>query len=320
MAEVAYYTHPSSHAHDTGPGHPESIDRIRAIDAAMAQADEAAATEVEAATGDELRRVHSADYIDRVLALDGEQGQLDYETVISPGSVAAARYAAGACVGAARAVLSGSSRTAFCAMRPPGHHAERDRGMGFCIFNNVAVAAADAIEGSHLQRVAVFDPDVHHGNGTERIFYTRDDVLYVSIHRDGTGGASGIPFYPGTGAAGDRGAGAGMGYNVNLPLPAGADDGEFATAWRHALDVLRDYRPQLLLVSAGFDAHVLDPLGGMRVTSAGFAARYRELVAAMASAAVPMVVALEGGYSLQALAECVPSVVRALSKFDDAGT
>lgn len=317
MAAVAYYAHPSSHAHETGYGHPESAARIAAVDAAMVEVAEIAAADVSTATDVELRRVHSPGYVRRVLALDGEHGQLDYETVISPSSVTAARYAAGACVGAARGVLHDGAPTAFCAMRPPGHHAEPERGMGFCIFNNVAVAAADAIEGSQLDRVAVFDPDVHHGNGTERIFYDRDDVLCVSIHRYGTDAAASVPFYPGTGAANDRGAGAGVGYNVNLPLSAGADDGEFASAWQRAIQILVDYNPQLLLVSAGFDAHVLDPLGGLRVTSAGFAARYQELVVAMASADIPIVVSLEGGYSLQALTECVPAVVRALSKFDD---
>ena len=313
MIDVAFYTHPSSLCHETGAGHPESPDRLVAIGGAMAGIDGVVAAEAEPAESGELLRVHASPYVRRVLALEGQRTQLDYETVISPGSVTAALHAAGACVAAARAVLARRARSAFCAVRPPGHHAESARGMGFCIFNNVAVAAADALASGGLDRVAIFDPDVHHGNGTEQIFYNRDDVLYVSIHRDGAGG---VPFYPGTGAAGERGAGAGSGYNVNLPLAAGADDGDFARAWQRAIDVLRDYRPQLLLVSAGFDAHVLDPLGGMRVTTAGFGARYRELVAAMGEASVPIVAALEGGYSLQALGECVPALVRVLGQFD----
>jgi acetoin utilization deacetylase AcuC-like enzyme len=317
MASVAYYSHPACAAHQTGTGHVESAARLAAVAAAM-QASGVQETvtngTIRPATPAELQRVHSQRYVEAVLALEGQHGRLDYDTVISPGSIGAALHAAGSGIVAVEEVIAGSSLAAFCCVRPPGHHAERDRGMGFCIFNNVAVAAAAALASGAIQRVLVFDPDVHHGNGTEEIFYTSAAVYYVSIHRHGVPrpGTAALPFYPGTGGAGERGAGPGAGHNLNLPLPAGAGDAEYSVAFARALEAIAAYAPQLVLVSAGFDAHELDPLGGMRVTTDGFVNMYRALFGALALAGIPAMVTLEGGYSLRALEETVPAVVAEL--------
>ena len=273
--------------------------------------------------------MHDAAYVDMVLGLRGASRRLDADTVVSPGSVDAALYAAGAALDAAAAVLAGTARTALCAVRPPGHHAERDRAMGFCLFNNVAVAAAAALAGAlpasgagdppgatppsapghspaPVRRVLIFDPDVHHGNGTQHMFYDSAAVYYVSIHQ--------YPFYPGTGAAGERGVGAGAGYTLNVPLPAGCGDDEYLAATeRLVLPELRAFAPQLVIFSAGFDAHRRDPLGMMRVTTAGFVAVYRLLVDELDRNRIPHLFVLEGGYDLTALGECVTALLTELT-------
>ena len=227
---------------------------------------------------------------------------LDADTFTSPESVEIALLAAGAAVQAAEHALD-TGETAFALVRPPGHHAERDKAMGFCLFNNVAVAAAAAI-GRGLVRVAVVDIDVHHGNGTQWMFYDDPAVLYVSTHQ--------FPFYPGTGDAGETGTGPGKGFTVNLPLAAGATDADYAAAYTTVAGVLEQYAPQLLLVSAGFDAHESDPLASMRMTAAGYAAVVKSLADTAARVGCPLALVTEGGYDLDALRACVEASLAVL--------
>jgi acetoin utilization deacetylase AcuC-like enzyme len=226
---------------------------------------------------------------------------LDPDTVLSPASAEAALRAAGAAVAAVDAVLGAGERRAFCAVRPPGHHATADTAMGFCLFNGVAVAAAHALA-KGLERVAIVDFDVHHGNGTQAIFEHESRVLYLSSHQ--------LPLYPGSGQGDERG----LGNIRNAPLPPEADGAAFRAAWReHLLPVLDDFRPQLLLVSAGFDGHWRDPLAQLRLQADDYAWLTRELVAIAARHAQGRVVsALEGGYDLDALRECSVAHVGAL--------
>ena len=305
---VRLYTHAACAGHDPGLGHRERPERLAAIAAAVDAAGLAARLQVcepRPAPRAALERVHAASYVEMILSLRGRSRRLDADTVVGPGSVEAALHAAGAALEATAAVLAGTARSALCAVRPPGHHAERDHAMGFCLFNNAAVAAAAALAGP-LQRVLVFDPDVHHGNGTQHLFYRSAAVYYVSIHQ--------YPFYPGTGAARERGSGPGAGYTLNLPLPAGSGDAEYLAATeRQVLPALRAFAPPLVIVSAGFDAHRRDPLGMMRVTTAGFTALYRLLLDELDRLHVPHLFVLEGGYSLAALGECVAALLTELA-------
>jgi acetoin utilization deacetylase AcuC-like enzyme len=225
---------------------------------------------------------------------------------MSPGSGEAALRAAGAVCAAVDAVAKGDASNAFCAVRPPGHHAERGKAMGFCLFNNVAVAAAHA-RAQGLARVAIVDYDVHHGNGTQWAFYGDASVLFISSHQ--------YPYYPGTGAAGDTGTGAGKGFTVNLPLDAGATDADYELVYtRVALPVLRQFKPDLILLSAGFDAHHRDPLAGMRLTTEQFGRLTAHIAAVADEACGGRVVALtEGGYDLHALAASLDIAMRVLA-------
>jgi acetoin utilization deacetylase AcuC-like enzyme len=247
------------------------------------------------ATREELTRVHTAAHVDAVAATAGRTVRFDPDTQAGPRSHAAALLAAGAACDAVDQVLGGALDRAFCAVRPPGHHAEADRAMGFCLFNNVAVAAAHALARG-LERVLVIDFDVHHGNGTQHIFDADRRVLYVSSHA--------WPFYPGTGALQEAGQGGAPGFTVNLPMPMGCGDGEYTHLYREiVVPIGRAFDPQLVLVSAGFDAHAGDPLAGMRLTAAGYA----ELAAACldtasGAAGGRAVFVLEGGYDTDGLA------------------
>lgn len=257
------------------------------------------------ATREQLARVHGAEYLDEIAATAGRAVMLDPDTFTSPESVEIAALASGAAVQAADHALD-SGDPAFALVRPPGHHAERDRAMGFCLYNNVAVAAAHALARG-LERVAIVDIDVHHGNGTQWMFYDEPRVLYLSTHQ--------FPFYPGTGAANETGSGAGAGFNVNVPLEMGATDADYALVYRAiVVPVLSQFSPQLVLVSAGFDAHERDPLASMRVTTAGYASVIRVLV--RAAGRTPIAFVTEGGYDLGALAECLEASFAAIEGVD----
>ena len=262
--------------------------------------------EAPAATRGQLERVHSAAHVDAIEAFSAKGGgMIDVDTVASEGSWEAALHAAGGAVHATERLME-EGGFAFCGMRPPGHHAERDRAMGFCLFNNVAVAAAHAVAECGAERVLILDWDVHHGNGTEAIFYDSSEVLYSSIHQS--------PLYPGTGAATDFGSGAGEGYTVNLPVPPGSGPDEFLALVQHVVaPIAREWRPGLLCISAGYDAHRDDPLANCEVDDAGYwdmAATMRELAGELG---VPLLICLEGGYSLAALARSVVVTLEAVS-------
>src|SRR5688572_10479224 len=255
------------------------------------------------ASDDELGRVHTPAYLEGLGRWAGKSGMLDADTFVSPQSVAAARRAAGGAVALAEALWNGPARSGVAVVRPPGHHALPDRAMGFCLLNNVAVAAAHA-RALGAERVAILDWDVHHGNGTEDMFYADPSVLYVSLHQ--------APYYPGTGAASDIGSGEGRGYTVNVPLSAGARDAVYLAAFERVIGpVLEAYRPSLMLVSAGFDAHERDPLGGMALTDLGYAALSRRLLGVLPEhCAIGLV--LEGGYDLAGLESALGASLAAL--------
>jgi acetoin utilization deacetylase AcuC-like enzyme len=285
--------------HVTPPGHPERVERAETMEVVARHWEERGGRILtpRAATREELARVHSAHHLDRIASTAGRAVALDPDTCTSPDSYEVARLAAGAALTATEWVMGApAGRVGYSFARPPGHHAERDRAMGFCLFNNVAVAAAHALT-LGLDRVAIVDYDVHHGNGTQEIFYRDPRVLYVSTHQ--------YPYYPGTGAAGETGEGAGNGFTLNVPLEAGATDADYALVFRSAiLPVLDRFDPQLLFISAGFDADARDPLAGMRMSTAGFATLTRMLGdVAAAHSAGRLVLVAEGGYHLQALAE-----------------
>jgi acetoin utilization deacetylase AcuC-like enzyme len=247
------------------------------------------------ATREQLARVHSDVHLDRIAGTAGKPSMLDADTFTSPESYEIALLAAGAALQAAEHALA-TGEPALALVRPPGHHAERDKAMGFCLYNNVAVAAAQALA-SGLERVAVVDIDVHHGNGTQSMFYADPRVLYISSHQ--------FPFYPGTGAANETGQGDGRGFTVNIPLEAGATDADYDLVYRSVVfPVLEQFAPQLTVISAGFDAHEADPLASMRMTAAGYGRIiYRLKNAVQTSGALALVT--EGGYDLPALRECL---------------
>jgi acetoin utilization deacetylase AcuC-like enzyme len=301
-----YLHHSSSYEHDTG-AHPENAGRLEAIEAAIADADGLALERNDApsATREQLERVHTEAHIDGIRDLcEAGGGMIDLDTSASAASYQAALHAAGGAAWAARTLLADGHRAAFCGLRPPGHHAETARAMGFCLFNNVAVAATEALEAG-AERVLVLDWDVHHGNGTEEIFAADPRVLYISIHQ--------WPLYPGTGPADYEGTGEGEGYTINLPVPPGSGSEEFLALVRHvAVPVARAYEPQLLAISAGYDAHRDDPLASCLVDTEAYAdmgATMRELGAELEA---PILVCLEGGYAPRALAASVVATIRAL--------
>ena len=291
--------------HVTPPGHPERPERAHVFDAVAAEWRDKGGRLLQprAVTREELERVHDSAYLDRIAASDGQAVMLDPDTFTSPDSFHVAQLAAGAAVQAAAHALD-ENEPAFALVRPPGHHAERDRAMGFCLYNNVAVAAAAMLHRG-LQRIAVVDIDVHHGNGTQWIFYDDPRVLYVSTHQ--------YPFYPGTGAADEIGTGKGKGFTVNVPMEAGCDDGDYGLVYGAIVEpVVDEFAPELLIVSAGFDAHERDPLASMRLTTSGFG----KIVAGLRDVAGrhgALALVTEGGYDLGALAACLETSFAILS-------
>jgi acetoin utilization deacetylase AcuC-like enzyme len=293
--------------HTPPPGHPERPERAEVFDEVVRRWCQRGGEvhEPRAATVEELERVHTRRYVEDMLARAGRPTMIDGDTYTSPESIDVALLAAGGTIDAARLARERSGPV-LVLPRPPGHHAEPDRAMGFCLFNNVALAAA-AARADGVPRVAVVDFDVHHGNGTQAAFYDDATVFFASSHQ--------FPYYPGTGAADERGRGQGLGTTVNVPLPAGTRDDRFVDAWASAIiPALEAFEPGLLLVSAGFDAHHLDPLGGLRVTTDGF----RQVMTLIDEASRRLcgrraVWVVEGGYHLGALAECLEAAVDVLS-------
>jgi acetoin utilization deacetylase AcuC-like enzyme len=302
-----YFRHDSSLEHDTGP-HPEGPGRIPAIERAMEASDWLGfeVRDAPEASIDQIARVHPRDYIEHV-RLACERGvSLDPDTVTSPGSWGAALHAAGGAVAMVDALLGGEASLGFCGLRPPGHHAETRAAMGFCLFGNLAIAARHALDEHGLTRVFVLDWDVHHGNGTNEIFHETSAVLFASIHQS--------PLYPGTGPLSDVGSSDGEGFSINLPVPPGSGEEEWLSLVQHVvMPAAREFEPELVLVSAGFDAHRADPLASCLLETSSYAqlaAHARELAAGLG---VPVGVVLEGGYDLAALSESVVATLGSLA-------
>lgn len=302
-------SHPSSLAHNTGSGHPERADRIRAIEQVLSDEKFAKLVRAEApmAENDLLALCHPPDYIDALREAAPREGmaRVDADTLMSAGTWEAALRSAGGAVAATDAVISGQAANAFVCMRPPGHHAETRKAMGFCFFNNAAIAARRAQKKHGLGRAAIVDFDVHHGNGTQDIFWDDDSVLYASTHQ--------MPLYPGTGAASERGA---KNTIVNAPLAPGDGGEAFCSAFEELiLPRLRDFAPDFVVISAGFDAHHRDPLGNLRLTEDDFAwATLKLMEQADRSAGGRLVSVLEGGYDLEGLSRSVGAHVTALMR------
>lgn len=302
-------THPASIGHETPEGHPERPDRIRAIERVLADPHFAPLTRRDAPMAEKahLALCHPIEYVEALREASPREGlaRIDADTVMSPGTWDAALRGAGGAVAAVDAVMKGDANNAFVATRPPGHHAETATAMGFCFFNNAAIAARHAQRTHGIERVAIVDFDVHHGNGTQDIFWADNSVLYASTHQ--------MPLYPGTGAKTEAGE---HGTIVNAPLDAGDGGTEFREAMESViLPRIADFRPGLIVISAGFDAHYRDPLGNLKLEEDDYAWVTLELMeAAQASAGGRLVSVLEGGYDLQALSRSVAVHVMTLMK------
>lgn len=302
-------THSAGLRHETPPGHPERVERLRAVEKALEEERFAALGRVDAPLGtlDQIALCHPRAFVEAVIAASPEAGlvQLDADTLMSPGTVEAALRAVGGGALAVDEVMAGKAANAFCAMRPPGHHAESDKAMGFCFFNNAAIAARHAQTVHGAERVAIVDWDVHHGNGTQEIFWADPSVLYASTHE--------MPLYPGTGAASERGE---HGTIVNAPLRAGDGSDEFRDAFESALlPRIEAFRPDLVIISAGFDAHWRDPLANINLREPDFAWATRKLMEIADRHAGGRVVSLlEGGYDLEGLSKSAAAHVTALMR------
>ena len=308
IAAPLFFRHASSLEHDTG-GHPERAERLRAIERELEARDwlgyelrEPSPVPVE-----RLYAVHTERHVERVREHSRDGRAFDLDTPVSPGSWNAALYSAGGACALAEELLAGRAPTGFSAMRPPGHHATPNGAMGFCLFCNVAVAARHALDSLGAERVLIVDWDVHHGNGTEAIFEGSPEVLFASIHQ--------WPFYPGTGALRDAGSGDGEGFTINLPVPAGSGEDEFVGLIQHVIaPAARAFDPDLVLVSAGFDAHRDDPLADCVLTTESYGRLARAVRELADSVGAPVGAILEGGYELGALAASVAETMDALSR------
>jgi acetoin utilization deacetylase AcuC-like enzyme len=291
--------------HDPGPGHPESPARAEAI--ARWVGERAAPLESRPATDDELGRVHGVAHRNRIRGLEGRTADLDPDTSVSPDSHDVSLRAAGLTIDLCKAVAQGDLPPGLALVRPPGHHATAHQAMGFCLFNNVAVAARALQAAGLAERIAIYDWDVHHGNGTEAVFYQDPTVFYASSHQ--------YPYYPGTGSSRDRGEGPGEGTTLNTPLSAGSGDDAILEASKDHLEpAVRDFGPDMILISAGYDAYVHDPVGGLSVTVDGFrtlAARWRDLAESVCGGRIAGV--LEGGYDVDGLVACIDATLEAWS-------
>ncbi len=303
---VRVFTHSDGLEHVNPPGHPEQVDRLRAVEAGLAGLP-VTRHEAPMGTREALLRCHPARHIDRIAAAVPQSGwaQVDGDTFLSPGSWRAALRAVGGVCAAVDSVMADPG-AAFVAMRPPGHHAERETAMGFCLFGTVAIGAMHAIAAHGLSRVAVLDFDVHHGNGTQDLLWDEARVRFVSSHQ--------WPLYPGTGAAGERGA---HGQITNLPLRGGSGGAEMRAAWTPVLDDLADWQPELVILSAGFDAHRADPLAGLNWREDDFAWLTRAICDLARGSCGRVVSSLEGGYDLEALADSVAAHVEELGRLAD---
>jgi acetoin utilization deacetylase AcuC-like enzyme len=309
---VLYLSHPSSLAHDPRvlmPGHPDTPERLIRVEAALAERDWLGMErrQAPAASEADLELIHSRHLVESIRELccaDG--GRIDADTTVSPASWEAALHAAGGACELARALLAGEDTAGFCSIRPSGHHAEPDRAMGFCLFDNVAIAAATAIDRFGAERVLILDWDVHHGNGTEAAFRDRADVLVVNIHQ--------MPLYPGTGAAEELGQGEGRGFNVNLPVPPGSGEETWLSLVEHVVVPLGEsFRPDLVLISAGFDAHRADPLANCELEAESFARIARQVRDMGARTGAGVGAVQEGGYEPAALVESLLATLPALA-------
>jgi len=319
MDRLQFYHHPTCSLHDTGWEHAEHQGRLRAVAQALGAALPDLHADVTPMDGSAIdpglaQLVHTKRHVEQVqaavekAAASGNPGRLDVDTVVSGRSWDAALAAAGCAVDATRAVLTGQTRTAFAAVRPPGHHAESDRPMGFCLLNNVAIAATVARDEGLAERILIVDWDVHHGNGTQEIFYSDPDVFYMSLHQS--------PLYPGTGASSERGAGAGLGTTRNLPMPPDLEAAAYVEALLEAArEAVNEFAPDLLIISAGFDAALLDPLGSFTLESEHFHLLTEQLVGVTSASTDGRTVSvLEGGYHPRELGRNVVSHLTALAK------
>jgi acetoin utilization deacetylase AcuC-like enzyme len=308
---VLYFSHPSSLEHDPSaqlPEHPDTPERLRTLETLLGHEDWLGWERREAppASEEDLELAHSPEHVAAIRELAaGGGGAIDLDTYVGERSFEAALRSAGGARAMADALMAGEAAAGFCALRPAGHHAERRRAMGFCLFDNVAIAAEAAIRRHGAERVLVVDWDVHHGNGTEDVFRSRDDVLFVSIHQEG--------IYPGTGASTEFGLGPGEGYTINLPVPAGSDEEIWLSLVEHVVVPLgRQFEPRLILVSAGFDAHLADPLAGCNLESGSFALMACHLRELGRRLGAPVGAVLEGGYDPASMAESVRETMAAL--------
>jgi acetoin utilization deacetylase AcuC-like enzyme len=312
-----YFSDPACLQHDPRvhmPEHPDTPERLKAIERTLVERDWLGWERRAAppAQEEQLELIHSARHVQRIreLSLAGG-GAIDPDTFVGEPSFRAALHAAGGACEMTRALMAGEATLGFCGVRPSGHHAEPDRAMGFCLFNNVAIAAELAIRELGVRRVFIFDWDVHHGNGTAEAFRRRSDVLFVSIHQAG--------IYPGTGSLSDVGSGPGEGCTINLPVPAGSEEELWLSLVEHiVLPVANAFEPELVLISAGFDAHYADPLAGCRLQAGSFAEMARHVRGLAAGLGVPLGAVLEGGYDPAALAQCVMETLAALGDGEQA--
>jgi len=295
--------------HDTGWGHPESADRLKAIFAVIeSDYPENLSGGCSVASREELLLIHSETYLNYIESIQDDRiVMLDPDTAFSPGTKKAALKAAGVVIDAVKLVVADKNYSAFCAVRPPGHHAETDHGQGFCVFNNIAVGAATYLARHPGKKVLILDWDVHHGNGTQNMFYSRGDVMYISLHQ--------FPFYPGTGSAIETGTGQGEGYTLNIPMPAGSGDQDYLEKLDEIiLPAAVNFRPDLLMISAGFDGHRDDHLAGINLSSVFFGVMTDRLVKPLKPFCENRVVSvLEGGYNYNSLKESLTAHLKVLA-------